>query len=77
VDSAGRIVVADQDGHGAVLIDPRPRAHGATVGLLGSSAPRMGPSEFDDPEGGLGHGACHRIADSDDDRAERRAIAAT
>jgi hypothetical protein len=37
----------------------------------------MGPSEFDDLEGGLGHGACHRIADSDDDRVERRAIAAT
>jgi DNA-binding beta-propeller fold protein YncE len=74
VDPAGRLAVADEDGHRIVLIDPSIGPHGAVVGVLGDGAPGVGPGKFDSPEGAASDGARYWFADSDNNRVVRYAI---
>ncbi|MFK7754373.1 MAG: hypothetical protein AB8B51_17720 [Sedimentitalea sp.] len=64
-DAAGRLVVADQDGHRILLIDPDT---GALLGTLGDGLPGIGPGKFDDPEGVAVSGNRYYFADSDNNR---------
>jgi len=66
-DKAGRLIVADQDAHRAVLIDRK----GAIVGVIGDGTPGVGPNKFDDPEGVEIVGPEIYISDSDNNRIVR------
>ena len=48
---SGRLVVADQDAHRVLLIDPDGPDGGSLLGVLGNGTPGKGPNLFDDPEG--------------------------
>jgi DNA-binding beta-propeller fold protein YncE len=74
MDPAGRLAVADQDGHRIVLIDPEGGPNGAVIGAIGTGMPGMGPGLFDDPEGAASAGARYWFADSDNNRVVRYAI---
>lgn len=65
VDDFGRLVVADQDRHRILLIDP---VAGRLMGVLGSGEPGIGPNLFDDPEGVLAVGNTYYFSDSDNNR---------
>ena len=52
VTDFGHLVVADQDAHRILLIDPDSAPEGVLLGVLGDGLPGMGPGKFDDPEGG-------------------------
>lgn len=73
-DSAGRLAVADQDGHRIVLIDPEAGPNGAVVGAIGTGMPGMGPGLFDDPEGAASDGNRYWFSDSDNNRVVRYAV---
>ncbi len=64
-DDFGRLVVADQDAHRILLIDP---ITGDLLGVLGDGAPGVGPNKFDDPEGVAVHGNAYYFSDSDNNR---------
>ncbi len=64
-DDFGRIIVADQDAHRILLIDPEADK---LLGVLGTGQPGMGPGLFDDPEGVAVRGNAYYFADSDNDR---------
>ena len=51
VDSFGRLIVADQDAHRILMIDPDGPDGGTLLGVLGDGVPGIGPNKFDDPEG--------------------------
>jgi len=70
-DELGRVVVADQDAHRIVMIDP---ADGRLVGVLGDGAPGLGPGKFDDPEGIAVRGNAFYISDSDNNRIVRYVV---
>ncbi len=65
IDDFGRLVVADQDAHRILLIEP---VTGELLGMLGDGAPGLGPDKFDDPEGVAAHGSTYYFSDSDNDR---------
>lgn len=65
IDPAGRLVVADQDAHRILLIDPITEE---LVGVLGDGQPGKGPYKFDDPEGVAIRGNAYYFADSDNNR---------
>lgn len=65
VDDFGRLVVADQDAHRIVLINPETER---LIGILGDGMPGIGPYSFDDPEGALVVGNTYYFADSDNNR---------
>ncbi|MHA6264858.1 NHL repeat-containing protein [Arenibacterium sp. CAU 1754] len=65
VDDAGRLIVADQDAHRILLIDP---LENRLVGALGDGMPGKGPYKFDDPEGVAVRGNAYYISDSDNNR---------
>lgn len=65
IDDFGRLVVADQDAHRILLIDPET---GALEGVLGDGLPGMGPMKFDDPEGVAVRGSDYYFSDSDNNR---------
>ncbi len=65
IDDFGRLIVADQDAHRILLIDP---ATETLLGVLGDGIPGMGPYKFDDPEGALVVGNTYYFADSDNNR---------
>ncbi len=74
VTPAGHLVVADQDAHRILLIDPDAADGGALLGQLGSGAPGLGPNLFDDPEGIAARGNRFYIADSDNNRIVRYSV---
>lgn len=74
IDDFGRLVVADQDGHRILLIDPTGPDGGTLLGVLGDGQPGMGPGKFDDPEGVLIMGSRYYFADSDNNRIVRYSV---
>lgn len=73
-DPAGRLVVADQDAHRILLIDPDGEDGGSLIGVIGSGFPGSGPNEFDDPEGVAVRGNEYYISDSDNNRVVRYVV---
>jgi len=71
IDDFGRLVVADQDAHRILLIDP---VTGDLLGVLGDGSPGIGPGKFDDPEGIAVYGNSYYIADSDNNRVVRYVV---
>ena len=74
VDPFGRLVVADQDAHRVLMIDPDGEDGGQLLGVLGSGEPGLGPNLFDDPEGVAIDGSFYYIADSDNNRVVRYTV---
>lgn len=75
VDSFGRLVVADQDAHRILMIDPTGDDGAVLVGVLGSGWPGKGANEFDDPEGVAIRGNEYFISDSDNNRVVKYTVA--
>lgn len=73
-DDFGRLVVADQDGHRVLMIDPEGPDGGSLIGVIGSGLPGKGPNLFDDPEGVAIDGSNYYISDSDNNRVVRYTI---
>jgi len=73
-DDFGRIVVADQDAHRILLIDPDGPDGGTLIGVLGDGSPGIGPNKFDDPEGVATIGNRYYISDSDNNRIVRYSV---
>lgn len=65
IDDFGRLVVADQDAHRVLLIDP---LTGDLEGVIGDGFPGLGANKFDDPEGVAVHGNTYYFSDSDNNR---------
>lgn len=74
VDEFGRLVVADQDAHRILLIDPDGPDGGSLIGVLGNGIPGKGPGRFDDPEGVVVDGGRYFISDSDNNRIVRYVV---
>ena len=74
VDDFGRLVVADQDAHRILLIDPDGPDGGTLLGVLGDGLPGKGPGRFDDPEGVLAIGSRYYFSDSDNNRVVRYSV---
>ncbi len=70
----GHLVVADQDAHRILLIDPEAPEGGALIGVLGDGIPGMGPNKFDDPEGVAVDGNRYFFSDSDNNRIVRYSV---
>ncbi|MEO9826462.1 MAG: NHL repeat-containing protein [Paracoccaceae bacterium] len=73
VTRAGLLVVADQDAHRILLIDPRIEG-GALLGMIGDGLPGLGPNKFDDPEGVAVEGPHYYFSDSDNNRVVRYTV---
>jgi DNA-binding beta-propeller fold protein YncE len=73
-DSFGRLVVADQEAHRVLLIDPDGPDGGSLLGVIGNGTPGEGPNRFDDPEGVAIDGNTFYVADSDNNRIVRYTI---
>ncbi len=73
-DRFGRLVVADQDAHRVLLIDPDGPDGGSLLGVIGTGTPGKGPNLFDDPEGVAIDGNFFYFADSDNNRVVRYQI---
>jgi len=71
MDDFGRLVVADQDAHRILLINPET---GQLLGGLGDGIPGLGPNKFDDPEGAAVLGGVYYFADSDNNRIVRYVV---
>ncbi|SNT00236.1 NHL repeat-containing protein [Tropicimonas sediminicola] len=65
IDDFGQLVVADQDAHRVLLIDP---AADRLLGAIGTGTPGLGPNLLDDPEGVAVRGSTYYFADSDNNR---------
>ena len=74
VTEAGHLVVADQDAHRILLIDPEAPDGGALLGVLGDGMPGLGLNKFDDPEGVAVDGNRYFISDSDNNRIVRYSV---
>lgn len=74
IDDFGRLVVADQDAHRVLLIDPGNSGTGTLLGVLGSGSPGFGPGVFDDPEGVAIWNNYYFISDSDNNRIVRYTV---
>jgi streptogramin lyase len=74
VDSFGRLVVADQDAHRIIMINPDGEEGAELVGVLGTGWPGSGPNEFDDPEGVAVRGNEYYFSDSDNNRVVRYSV---
>jgi len=74
IDANGRLIVADQDAHRILMIDPDGPDGGTLLGVLGDGAPGIGPGKFDDPEGVLVDGGRYYFADSDNNRIVRYVV---
>ena len=74
VDPFGRLVVADQESHRILLIDPSGPDGGSLLGVLGNGTPGSGPNLFDDPEGVAISGNRFYISDSDNNRVVRYSV---
>jgi DNA-binding beta-propeller fold protein YncE len=71
VDDFGRLIVADQDAHRVLMIDPNGEEGGSLVGVIGTGSPGKGPNLLDDPEGVAVHGNRYYFSDSDNNRIVR------
>lgn len=71
VDEFGRLIVADQDAHRILMIDPDGSDGGTLIGVLGTGIPGKGPNLFDDPEGVAVHEGRYYFSDSDNNRIVR------
>jgi streptogramin lyase len=71
VDDFGRLVVADQDAHRVLLIDPQTES---LLGVIGTGSPGLGPNLFDDPEGAAVNGSVYYFSDSDNNRIVRYVV---
>jgi streptogramin lyase len=74
IDSFGRLIVADQDAHRILMIDPNGAEGAVLVGVLGTGWPGKGPNEFDDPEGITIRGNEYFISDSDNNRVVKYTV---
>jgi streptogramin lyase len=74
VTEFGYLVVADQDAHRILLIDPEGPDGGTLLGVLGDGIPGLGPDKFDDPEGVAVDGNRYFISDSDNNRIVRYSV---
>lgn len=74
VTEFGHLVVADQDAHRILLIDPDGAEGGALLGVLGDGLPGIGPGKFDDPEGVAVNGNRFYFSDSDNNRIVRYSV---
>jgi DNA-binding beta-propeller fold protein YncE len=74
VTRTGLLVVADQDAHRVLLIDPEGAEGGTLLGVLGDGTPGIGPGKFDDPEGVTVDGNRYFISDSDNNRIVRYTV---
>ncbi|NNF91854.1 MAG: hypothetical protein HKM96_10740 [Boseongicola sp.] len=74
VTLSGQLVIADQNAHRILLIDPEGADGGTLVGVLGDGAPGMGPGKFDDPEGVAVDGNRYFFSDSDNNRIVRYSV---
>ncbi len=74
VTDFGHLVVADQDAHRVLLIDPDGSADGELLGVLGDGTPGLGPGKFDDPEGVAVDGNRFFFSDSDNNRILRYSV---
>lgn len=74
VTEFGQLVVADQDAHRILLIDPDGPEGGTLLGVLGDGLPGIGPGKFDDPEGVAIDGSRYFFSDSDNNRIVRYSI---
>ncbi len=74
VTEFGQLVVADQDAHRILLIDPEGPDGGTLLGVLGDGVPGLGPGKFDDPEGVEIDGTRYFFADSDNNRIVRYSV---
>lgn len=74
VTEFGHLVVADQDAHRILLIDPAGEDGGTLLGVLGDGTPGLGPGRFDDPEGVEIDGTRYFFADSDNNRIVRYSV---
>lgn len=68
VDDNGYLIVADQDAHRVLKIDP---FNDRVLSVIGTGQPGMGPNLFDDPEGVAIRGTEYFFADSDNNRIVR------
>lgn len=68
----GILVVADQDAHRVLKIDP---ISGAVMGIIGTGTPGKGPNQLDDPEGVAIRGSEYYFADSDNNRIVKYIVA--
>lgn len=74
IDEFGRLIVADQDAHRVLLIDPDAGDGGVLMGVLGDGAPGLGSGKFDDPEGVELFGGRYYVSDSDNNRIVRYSV---
>lgn len=74
VDDFGRLIVADQDAHRILMIDPAGPDGGTLIGVLGDGIPGIGPNKFDDPEGVAVEGSRYYFSDSDNNRIVRYSV---
>jgi len=74
VDPFGRLVVADQESHRIMLIDPDGPEGGTLLGVLGDGTPGAELGRFDDPEGVAISGNRYYISDSDNNRVVRYSV---
>lgn len=74
VTDYGHLIVADQDAHRILLIDPEAGEDGALLGVLGDGTPGLGPNKFDDPEGVAVDGSRYFFSDSDNNRIVRYSV---
>ncbi len=74
VDDFGRLVIADQDAHRILLINPDGPDGGTLIGVLGDGVPGIGANKFDDPEGVAARGNRYFISDSDNNRIVRYSV---
>lgn len=72
VEQDGILVVADQDAHRVLRIDP---ISGAVLGIIGTGTPGEGPNLLDDPEGVAIRGSEYYFADSDNNRIVKYIVA--
>ncbi|MBG6177220.1 streptogramin lyase [Labrenzia sp. EL_208] len=75
VDTFGRLVVADQDAHRILMIDPDAEGGAVLIGVLGTGRPGKGANQFDDPEGVAIRGNEYYFSDSDNNRIVRYTVA--
>jgi len=74
VTDFGYLVVADQDAHRVLLIDPAGPEGGTLLGIIGDGSPGIGANKFDDPEGVVVRGSRFWISDSDNNRIVRYSV---
>lgn len=73
-DEFGRLVVADQDAHRVLLIDPTAGEQGVLLGVIGTGEPGLGQNLLDDPEGVESWNNSYFISDSDNNRIVRYSV---